>query len=749
MDYSCSVALTILALWLLEPFVLGGEVVSRQVCSDKCGNVSIPYPFGIEEGCYLVDPTNEYRISCNHSHSPPKPTIGRNVEVLNISVLEGELTIKGGIAFHCYNQLGHSTAKGLSRIYSGRFTVSSTRNKFVAIGCDTVVWFYGYRGGRPYASGCMTQCIDLRDVVNDNCNGIGCCETAFPDGISNITTTVKSYSNHTGVPFNPCSLAFPVENDAFKFSKTNLTHNLHFYRKNHIKVPVVLNWAVGRNNCSVAKANRSCMCKDNTECYEVEHLLGHRCKCLDGYSGNPYLPSPQDGCTDIDECKKPNTCDKREYCINTRGSYQCQCPRGYHGNGTMTDPCTSYSKKKWPTEVLIGAGVGGGNIAFLVIGILLYRKNGKRKLRKMRESFFRQNGGLLLHDKLSGRDDGMLKIFTVQELQIATDNYSDTNVIGRGGFGIVYKGTLPNNQLVAIKKSLKVGPNQVEQFVNEVLVLSKINNRNVVKLIGCCLEVEVPLLVYEFISNGTLFDHLHKAVAPSSLSWHMRLKIASEVADVLTYLHNTISPRIIHRDMKSMNILLDESYTAKVTDFGASRLVPLDQEQLATMVLGTWGYLDPEYMQTGDLTEKSDVYSFGVMLVELLTKKQAVSFSRTEIERNLSTHFLLNMKEGRLLDILDNNIVNEGTIEQMQQVADLAKGCLMLKGEDRPTMKEVAIKLETIKRRGSHPWIDNEKSFHDDCEALLGGNSRSGTSGWSSGIDSELYDVLSSLGSGR
>uniref|UniRef100_A0A803KTI9 Protein kinase domain-containing protein n=2 Tax=Chenopodium quinoa TaxID=63459 RepID=A0A803KTI9_CHEQI len=369
----------------------------------------------------------------------------------------------------------------------------------------------------------------------------------------------------------------------------------------------------------------------------------------------------------------------------------------------------------------------------------------------MRESYFRQNGGLLLYSKLSGQDVDILKIFSIQELEIATDNYSDENIIGRGGFGIVYKGILLNNQVVAIKKSLKVNPNQVEQFVNEVLVLSQINNKNVVKLLGCCLESEAPLLVYEFINNGTLYDHLDDPIKASLMKWHVRLNIASEVADVLSYLHNTISTPIIHRDMKSMNILIDERYTAKVSDFGASRLVPSDQDQLATMVLGTWGYLDPEYMQTSELTQKSDVYSFGVVLLELLTRKKVVSNDRPETERGLAMHFILKMKEGRLFDILDKYIVSEETVEEIQKVAILAKWCLMLKGEERPTMKEVAIELETIKRKGSHPWSNNELFQEGDCEFLLGELSISDYGECSIGYDSSTYDsrIVSSLGGGR
>ncbi|KMT15833.1 hypothetical protein BVRB_3g058020 [Beta vulgaris subsp. vulgaris] len=748
----------IVILWvLITPFILGDDVVSQQIlrphCSEKCGNISIPYPFGIEDECYYTDNSNKnrpykYKIFCNQSYNPPKATLGSsNIEVLNIK-LDGELCINGDISYDCYNQSrplpGGRYEQWINLV---RFTISSTKNVLVAIGCDTHVWFSGFRHGRPYNTGCMTQCANLTDVADGACNGIGCCQIALPEGVSNITTTVGSFSNHSLVPFNPCTSAFPVEIERFKFYQRNLSQDFNYYLSNEIKLPIIFNWTVGRTSCSVAKADRNYMCTENTDCYDSEYEVGYRCKCKDGYSGNPYLSQ---GCTDVDECKNNNTndCEKPEYCFNFNGGYNCHCPEGYHGNGTMTDRCLS-NRKAWFTPVLVTAGVGGGIIALLLTVFLLHWQHGKREIKKMREKLFRENGGMLLHQKLSGQDDDILKIFTIEDLEKATDNYNNVNIIGRGGFGIVYKGTMPNNQVVAIKKSIKVDPKQAEQFVNEVLVLSEINNRNVVKLLGCCLEDEVPLLVYEFISNGTLYEHLHEAVSASILTWPMRLKIALDVADVLSYLHNTISPQIIHRDMKSMNIMLDESYTAKVTDFGASRLVPLDQGQLATMVLGTWGYLDPEYMQTSDLTEKSDVYSFGVVLVELLTRKKAISNDRPETEKCLAMHFLLKMKEGRLLDILDKNIVNDDTIEQIQQVANLAKGCLMLKGDDRPTMKEVSIELETIKRKGSHPWNNNEVQFEEDCQLLLGGNSGLGTSGCSSGIDSVLYNPHSPLGSGR
>ncbi|KAL5577789.1 hypothetical protein UlMin_019488 [Ulmus minor] len=301
-------------------------------------------------------------------------------------------------------------------------------------------------------------------------------------------------------------------------------------------------------------------------------------------------------------------------------------------------------------------------------------------------------------------------------------NYESCN---EGGYGTVYRGVLADDRVVAIKKPKSIDAKKIDptQFINEVVVLMQINHRNVVRLLGCCLETEAPLLVYEFITNGTLFQHLQNKnpESKSSLSWELRLKIATETAGALAYLHAETVVPIIHRDVKTMNILVDESYTAKVSDFGTSKLVPLDQEEMLTFVQGTLGYLDPEYMQTSVLTEKSDVYSFGVVLAELLTGKRALVFDRSEGVCNLALSFVSLMEDDQLLQLIDDAIVDETDTEAIKEVADLTKRCLSLKGEDRPTMKEVAMELEGLRVTRKHQWgKDGHLLQSEEKEYLLG-----------------------------
>ncbi|CAH9067564.1 unnamed protein product [Cuscuta epithymum] len=409
---------------------------------------------------------------------------------------------------------------------------------------------------------------------------------------------------------------------------------------------------------------------------------------------------------DVDECSN-HPCIEEAKCIDSPGNYTCTCPNNYEGDGRNKNGngCKRKSNSN-NTLLLVGLSISIGVIALFVVSLFIYWGLRKRRLSKLREKFFHQNGGILLQQQIAGNggtSDARMKIFTLKDLEKATNSFDEKRILGQGGYGTVYKGVLNDIGVVAIKRSKICEKSQVEQFINEVIILWQINHRNVVKLFGCCLETEVPLVVYEFITNNTLYAHLHKKDQSSNLSWTTRLRVASESAGALSYLHSAASPPIIHRDIKTANILLDDRLTAKVADFGASRLVPLDRTQVTTLVQGTFGYLDPEYFHTSQLTHKSDVYSFGIVLAELLTGEKAISFDREEDDMNLGAYFVSSLEDGRLSQIMDHRIVNDVNFKQFMEVAKIASQCLKVKREERPTMREVAMEIEGLRgvERGS------------------------------------------------
>ncbi|PIN04331.1 Serine/threonine protein kinase [Handroanthus impetiginosus] len=714
-------------------------------CTDHCGNISIPYPFGTTEECYQ---SHDFFVTCNQTFNPPKVFLwNTSLEIIDIS-LDGQLRFLHFIAHDCYNQNGTRASYDYAWIRLSRsLTVNNTANKFTVIGCDTYGFIFGQWLDRNYTTGCTTMCYAKDDLLEGSCTGSGCCQTSIPKQVWQVTFWLGSYRNLSNVwSFDQCSYAFLAEESAFIFSSKNLT-NL----RNVEKLPFVADWAIGNGTCEEAQMNASSYaCKSvNSTCYKPVNGYGYRCSCLEGYQGNPYLIN---GCQDVNECEDPhlNICEKR--CVNTIGSFRCACPKKYHGDGRKDGRGCIHGES---LAFKLVAGISLGVIILLLVACWLHLELKRRRRTKMRQMFFLQNGGMLLQEKTSReeRSSNTTTIFSELELQNATNNFDNNMIIGKGGFGIVYKGFLPDNRIVAIKKSKEVDPGQIEQFINEVIILSQINHRNVVKLLGCCLEAQVPLLVYEFINNGTLFEHIHNKAKACFLSWETRIKIAAETANVLAYLHSAASTPIIHRDVKSANILLDHTLTAKVSDFGASRLVPLDQTQMCTLVHGTLGYLDPEYMLTNQLTEKSDVYSFGVVLVELLTGKEVLSFDRPEEERGLANLFLSVMKKDQLFEILEENVLREGNKKQHMKVAIVAKRCLHVKGDKRPSMKEVAMELEGLMLEEKHPWV---QTGHDEevkgflLEREFNGAINVGENNSTSiSFDSAKDHVMLSMGGGR
>ncbi|KAF7046294.1 hypothetical protein CFC21_103015 [Triticum aestivum] len=302
---------------------------------------------------------------------------------------------------------------------------------------------------------------------------------------------------------------------------------------------------------------------------------------------------------------------------------------------------------------------------------------------KMRE-FYKKNGGPTLEKA------HIIKLFKKEELKpILKSN----NLIGKGAFGEVYKGLL-DNKPVAVKKPINGSVMENEQFANEVIIQSQVIHKNIVRLIGCCLEVDTPMLVYEFISKGSLHDILHNSYIKVDLSLDARLSIAAQSADGLAYMHSKANIKILHGDVKPANILLDDNFLPKISDFGISRLIVRDKQHTGS-VIGDMNYMDPIYLQEGLLTEKSDVYSFGVVILELITRKKATHSDNTSLVKN----FLEARKKGKkATEFFDKEIAVTKDLELLDSLADMAMDCLSLDVDRRPMMTEVAERLLILSR---------------------------------------------------
>uniref|UniRef100_A0A7N0T5P4 non-specific serine/threonine protein kinase n=1 Tax=Kalanchoe fedtschenkoi TaxID=63787 RepID=A0A7N0T5P4_KALFE len=282
--------------------------------------------------------------------------------------------------------------------------------------------------------------------------------------------------------------------------------------------------------------------------------------------------------------------------------------------------------------------------------------------------------------------------FAYEELVVATNGFSPENLLGEGGFGYVYKGFLPDGRVIAVKQ-LKIGSGQGErEFKAEVEIISRIHHRHLVSLVGYCVADSRRLLVYEYVPNNTLYFHLHGEDRPP-MNWETRVKVAAGAARGLAYLHEDCHPRIIHRDIKSSNILLNKDFDARVSDFGLAKLALDANTHVTTRVMGTFGYMAPEYASSGKLTEKSDVYSFGVVLLELITGRKPVDSSQplgdeslVEWARPLLNHAIDTAEFGALADPrLENNFVES----DMFRMVEAAAACVRHSATKRPRMGQV------------------------------------------------------------
>ncbi|KAL6520961.1 hypothetical protein OROGR_017530 [Orobanche gracilis] len=301
-----------------------------------------------------------------------------------------------------------------------------------------------------------------------------------------------------------------------------------------------------------------------------------------------------------------------------------------------------------------------------------------------------------------------LKSFTFSDLRAATRNFRPDSVLGEGGFGSVYKGWVDENSLaaskpgasmvVAVKRLNQDGWQGHKEWLAEINYLGQIRHPNLVKLFGYCLEDDQRLLVYEFMPKGSVENHLFRRGSYfQPLSWSLRMKIALDAAKGLAFLHSD-EIKVIYRDFKTSNILLDSNYNAKLSDFGLARDGPTDdRSHVSTRVMGTYGYAAPEYLSTGHLTAKSDVYTFGVVLLEILTGKKVIDKNRPTGERNLvewAKPYLTNKR--RIFRVMDTRLEGQYSVDRAVKAAKLALQCLCMDPRSRPTMDEVVTALDQL-----------------------------------------------------
>ncbi|XBI76711.1 hypothetical protein VPH35_069928 [Triticum aestivum] len=683
-------------------------MIARRGCRDKCGNISIPFPFGIGHGCFHEG----FEVHCKDSARPPRAflasaflgthqwegsttelhlhgdplTLNRSLpsmlplELVSISVATSEARAYGGVSYLCTTD----ETRGLFKFYTmplyfTPFGVSAMRNALVGVGwrAEPYLAIHDSKNAAYDHFFCRSDILEvdfLGHVRNGSCTGQGCCETPFPPAYRSVQFAQMKIlvENNSMWSIMPCSYGMLVEKSWYNFSTPDMYGDRVLAKRFPRGVPFVLDFAIGKASCPAEgqqpPSDYACV-SGNSSCANA--TIGYVCRCWKNYEGNPYM---NNGCQDIDECKLPELypCSSDGICKNMPGGYNCPCRFGMKGDG-KAGTCTSI----FPLAARVAVG---GILLMAVLSFIIVLHKEKMKMRE----FYKKNGGPTLEKA------HIIKLFKKEELKpILKSN----NLIGKGAFGEVYKGLL-DNKPVAVKKPINGSVMENEQFANEVIIQSQVIHKNIVRLIGCCLEVDTPMLVYEFISKGSLHDILHNSYIKVDLSLDARLSIAAQSADGLAYMHSKANIKILHGDVKPANILLDDNFLPKISDFGISRLIVRDKQHTGS-VIGDMNYMDPIYLQEGLLTEKSDVYSFGVVILELITRKKATHSDNTSLVKN----FLEARKKGKkATEFFDKEIAVTKDLELLDSLADMAMDCLSLDVDRRPMMTEVAERLLILSR---------------------------------------------------
>ncbi|CAO2823510.1 unnamed protein product [Amaranthus hypochondriacus] len=349
---------------------------------------------------------------------------------------------------------------------------------------------------------------------------------------------------------------------------------------------------------------------------------------------------------------------------------------------------TSISKashhRRWEVPVAVGVGCTVVVLILLVIGWVCYYKS-----HLLTTSYVQQDYEFSI---------GHVKRFSFRELQVATRNFNPKNILGQGGFGVVYKGCLPNKTMVAVKRLKDPSFTGEVQFQTEVEMIGLALHRNLLRLYGFCMTPNERLLVYPYMPNGSVADRLRDTNREKpSLDWNKRLHIALGAARGLVYLHEQCNPKIIHRDVKAANILLDESFEAVVGDFGLAKLLDSRESHVTTAVRGTVGHIAPEYLSTGQSSEKTDVFGFGVLLLELITGQKTIDAGKGQAQKGMKLDWVKALHQEKKLDMLvDRDLKGCFNCDELEKLVELALRCTQANPSLRQKMSEVMKVLEDI-----------------------------------------------------
>ncbi|XP_021299444.1 G-type lectin S-receptor-like serine/threonine-protein kinase At4g27290 isoform X3 [Herrania umbratica] len=372
------------------------------------------------------------------------------------------------------------------------------------------------------------------------------------------------------------------------------------------------------------------------------------------------------------------------------------------------------SKRKKNLKIIIVTvlSVGFAILGFCLILLVLRKKKKKLKMK-----------GSIQHDpgeeknKERGKEDLELPLFDFDTISKATDNFSQQNKLGQGGFGPVYKGILEKGQEIAVKRLSKKSSQGIDEFKNEVLCISKLQHRNLVKLLGCCIERQEIILIYEFMPNKSLDSFIFDQKQSILLDWPKRFQIINGISRGLLYLHQDSRLRIIHRDLKASNILLDYEMNPKISDFGLARSFGGDETEANTnRVVGTYGYMSPEYAIDGCFSIKSDVFSFGVLVLEIVSGRRNRGFSHPGHNLNLLGHAWRLYNEDRPLELLDEMVRSSCNTSQVLRSIHVGLLCVQQSPEDRPSMATAVLMLssEISLPQPKKPGYFTERNFVED-----------------------------------